>query len=280
MYFIDVSNAVSTIPTPNPPSTNPGYFAHGNPALGVAPTVLDPDWLNCVQSELINAAALSGLAPSKTQYNQLAIAIASRGCRASVFVSSGVWTVPQGCYSAKITCVGAGAGAGYNSGFASGGGGSGGATIKWLNNTLTPGTSYTITVGAGGAAAGTPGNGQFGGSSSFGTICTALGGAPGGGGSGPTNGGGIGGYAAGGDINFQGGMGGDAIEMTTSPGGIGGYGGGSIFGGSPRGATGYSFPVPFSPYAYGAGGSASGDDASGDGASGNPGCGGIVIIEY
>jgi hypothetical protein len=278
-FQIDVPNAATSLPTPAAAGT-PGYFAAGNPALGIPYTTLSEDFMNNLMMEFVNAAALSGLAPSKTQYNQLAIAIANQRCRASVFTTSGTWTVPAGCFSAKITCVGGGGGAGFNSTYAGGGGGSGGAAMKWLNNVLTPGATYTITVGGGGPAAATPGGGNSGGNSSFGSIVTALGGGGGGGGSGTTNGGGAGGSATGGDINFAGGYGGDGVQITTSPGGIGGYGGGSIFGGSPRGATGYSFPVTFLSNAYGAGGSASGDNGAGAGASGNSGCGGIVIIEY
>lgn len=83
------------------------------------------------------------------------------------FTSSGTWVCPSGVYSAEFLVVGAG-GAGGGVGataatrVASAGGGGGGA-VKKVNLITTPGTSYTITIGAKGtgAAALAGGNGGY-----------------------------------------------------------------------------------------------------------------------
>lgn len=71
------------------------------------------------------------------------------------FTSSGTWTCPAGVYSAEFLVVGAGGGGGgtdcsVNTRSAAGGGGGGGA-VKYGTLAVTPGSTYTITVGAGGA---------------------------------------------------------------------------------------------------------------------------------
>ena len=82
------------------------------------------------------------------------------------FTESGTWTAPAGVYSAEFLVVGAGgSGGGLLSSLvtqytASGGGGGGG--VKNINLTVTPGTSYTITIGAKGTGStGVGANGGF-----------------------------------------------------------------------------------------------------------------------
>lgn len=81
------------------------------------------------------------------------------------FTSSGSWVAPAGVSSAEILCVGAGGGGGgtdasVNTNNSSGGGGGGGA-VKKITVAVTPGTTYTVTIGAKGtggtATAGTNG---------------------------------------------------------------------------------------------------------------------------
>lgn len=70
------------------------------------------------------------------------------------FTSSGTWVCPSSVYSAEFLVVGAGgAGGGVGASgatrYAAGGGGGGGAVKKQILK-LTPGATYTITIGAGG----------------------------------------------------------------------------------------------------------------------------------
>lgn len=99
---------------------------------------------------------------------------------ADVFASSGNWTCPAGVQKVLVAVIGGGGGgesnvvnsrAGYN-------GGAGGYGVGIL--TVTPSTSYTVTVGAGGAGGSGPNgvNGTAGGTSTFETI-SATGGAGG-----------------------------------------------------------------------------------------------------
>lgn len=74
MYQTDQSTAASSLPTPAAAGTQ-GFFTGGNPAEGEAATILDADWLNMVQAELINIVEAAGETPSKTTYNQVLTAI-------------------------------------------------------------------------------------------------------------------------------------------------------------------------------------------------------------
>ena len=87
--------------------------------------------------------------------------------RVREFTSSGTWVCPSGVYAADFLVVGAG---GAGGGVASSGllntcvgGGGGGGAVKKLTLSTTPGTSYTITIGAKGTGAGAlaGGNGGF-----------------------------------------------------------------------------------------------------------------------
>lgn len=82
------------------------------------------------------------------------------------FTSSGTWTAPSGCNTAEIILVGAGGGGGgggasgsnasgpqfYRAGGSGGGGGGGGEFVRRFIS-VTPGTTYPITIGSGGAGA-------------------------------------------------------------------------------------------------------------------------------
>jgi hypothetical protein len=89
----------------------------------------------------------------------------SRQPKSRTFSTSGVWTVPTGVTSVKVTCVGAG-GTGYTSQFAGGGGGYISGIVDLTNVTSVP-----VTVGAAPVQSG--GNG---GDSSFGSLLFAQGG--------------------------------------------------------------------------------------------------------
>lgn len=70
MYRIDQPTAVASIPTP-PAAGTQGYFTKGDPSVGAAATIVDQDWLNRVQEELMSILTAAGTVPSKTTYNQV-----------------------------------------------------------------------------------------------------------------------------------------------------------------------------------------------------------------
>ena len=87
--------------------------------------------------------------------------------RQTDFTSSGTWTAPSGVYSAQFLVVGAGGGGGGTTQLVteySISGGGGGGAVKQINLSVTPGTSYTVTIGAkgtGGSGAAAGGSGGF-----------------------------------------------------------------------------------------------------------------------
>lgn len=95
------------------------------------------------------------------------------------FTASGTFVVPAGVTSVTVQAWGGGGAGGgcTNQSRATGGGGAGGS---YTNSTVsvTPGASYTVTVGNGGLGA-SAANGGSGGTSSFGALVTAIGGAGG-----------------------------------------------------------------------------------------------------
>jgi hypothetical protein len=153
------------------------------------------------------------------------------------------WTAPTGVTSVNYLVVGGGGGGGDGvpTRTTGGGGGAGGMLTGTLS--VTPGTSYTVTIGAGGASGTSPANG---GNSVFSSI-TALGGGNGAyggqngavGGNGGSGGGSSGPFAGG---TFAGGLGtsgqgnngGSASQYT----GSGGGGAGAVGGAGNAGAVG------------------------------------------
>jgi hypothetical protein len=215
-------------------------------------------------------------------------------------VGTTTWTPPTGVYSVEYLVVGGGGGAG--NGYDNAGGGGGGAGMVLAGNVaVTPGQSYTVTVGAGGAGGadartnnpGLPGN-----NSVFGSI-TALGGGQG---LGSRTGGAVGAAQIGSSTAATGGAG--------AGGGAGGLGGGGATGaGSANsgasggaGGAGQASTIIGSSVTYGvggAGGSAGapttdgangtanrgnggqgGRSNSADSAKGGDGGSGVVVIRY
>lgn len=120
------------------------------------------------------------------------------------------WTAPTGVTSVSaLVIAGGGQGGPHNGGDKGGGGGGAGGLIYNASYSVTPGNSYTVTVGAGGSttAAGSNAPGQNGGNSVFATL-TAIGGGGGaqGYGGGPYAGG-NGGSGGGGTADGTGGNG-------------------------------------------------------------------------
>lgn len=181
----------------------------------------------------------------------------------NVYTSSTTWICPAGITKAKVTVVGAGGSAASHTSQTGAGGGGGGSAIKIL--TVTPGVTYTITIGTGGAALPSGGgirNGNNGGSSSFSGPDILTVSATGGYGGfytlyGP------GGVGSGGDLNIQGGTGVGSANGANFPSSTGGE---TILCGRALWAT---FPT------YG-GGSGGGINDAGSNQGGN----GVIILEY
>jgi len=103
--------------------------------------------------------------------------------KVSTFTSTGTFTAPTNCSSVEITLVGGGGGGGGaryagNNSMRQGGGGGGGLVVK-KQLSVTPGTSYTVTIGAGGSGGTYLAAGSVGSDSTFGSLATALGGGSG-----------------------------------------------------------------------------------------------------
>ncbi len=188
------------------------------------------------------------------------------------FNSSTTWVAPVGVTSVQVEAWGAGAGA-YNgvsnrAGCCQAGraGGGGGAYSKKNTVSVTPGNSYTVTVGAGGAGGASPANG---GDTYFIDNTTVL--AKGGvkantpepvfGGAGGSSASGVG------DTKFSGGAGGDGADV--SPGTASGAGGGSSAGTASNGVKGGNATAGTTP-----GSGATAPSGGGNGGTGSSGAGG------
>jgi hypothetical protein len=88
MFQTDQATAANTLPTPSAAGT-PGYFTNGNPASGVAATILDADFMNMIMMELSNVVTGAGIALSKTAYNQVLAAIKRLGQNTVVLADTG-----------------------------------------------------------------------------------------------------------------------------------------------------------------------------------------------
>ncbi len=76
MYQVDNSTAATTMPTPAAVGPNPGgFFTSGNPAGGIAATVVDQDIMNAVMMEICNVVTGADITLSKTSQTQLYQAI-------------------------------------------------------------------------------------------------------------------------------------------------------------------------------------------------------------
>lgn len=159
------------------------------------------------------------------------------------------WVAPTGVTSVSVVAVGGGGGGGCINSYQGGGGG-----LGWKNNiAVTPGTSYTVVVGAG-----APNNGS--GGKSYFISCGLVSGL---GGIRPNGGGRVG------DGGGVGGCGGYTISTWGGAGGAGGYSGGGGYGGynGCLAGPGYGGAGGGARY-YGRGG---GVGLLGEGASGNAG---------
>jgi len=138
------------------------------------------------------------------------------GITAFTTVETTSWTAPTGLTSLEVLVVGGGGAGGKQSG----GGGGGGGVVHQTSRSVTPDSSYTVTVGAGGGYPASGFHGESGGNSVFDTI-TAVGGG-GAGGYGATTSGASGGSGGGGGPRHSGSTGGSATQGNS--GGGTGYG--------------------------------------------------------
>nr|WP_314074898.1 hypothetical protein [uncultured Roseococcus sp.] len=270
MFRIDNSTAAAVLPTPLAPGV-PGYFSAGNPISGTPATVVDADWLNFVQEELIAFLVAAGIAPDRTNLTQVLAACRSMFAgRLWVFANTGTLVVPAGITKLKFTVWGGGAsGASTADGNYLGGGGGGGGYGEGLYD-VTPGASLPITVGNGGA------NANAGQASSVGSFISALGGNPGWAGSSAGIGiGGTGGGVTGAQVAIPGRAGSGGIYYGNPGGTVEGGNGGGAYGGQPVRAVGAaSGVVPGVPGSFPGGGGSGGSGVAGAGA----GAKGLVIV--
>jgi hypothetical protein len=102
MFQTDQPTAVSSIPTPAAAGTQ-GFFTGGNPGAGQPATVVDADWLNMIQSELVNVVTAAGETPSKTTYNQVLAALKSMFAPVGGIASNVSMTVSAQSATATLT---------------------------------------------------------------------------------------------------------------------------------------------------------------------------------
>ncbi|EOU3077101.1 phage tail protein [Yersinia enterocolitica] len=201
-----------------------------------------------------NLSEIKTAGPAAVAQTLLNLGLGIRGL--STFTASGSWTCPEGVTTVYIDACGGGGGGAYSSPGATGGGGGGGAAaVIGASISVTPGVTYTVTIGGPGAAGTSSSvNGVAGGATSFGSLLVLNGGGGGLSSAGAGVGGGTGGNAGtagvlngglsfggsgGGCVLGNGGAGGSGAMFGTIPGQYGGGGGGGANGGSgARGAYG------------------------------------------
>lgn len=241
MHRIDTPTAASSLPTPKPAGPD-GYFTAGNVTTGQSATIVEYDWLNTIQEELMTILARGGVSADKTNNGQLLTALANLFTGAFVQVTTTQsLLVPPYASKVAIRMVGGGAGGAHcqsnGTNYRAGGGGGSGAYAE-AQRPVIPGTLLTAIVGTGGPSE------TAGGATSLAQpgqwTVTAGGGFPGTW-SAPINSpGGMGGQPSGGDLNSGGTFGGDGMAAgvfaTT------GYGGSGPWGGGPRAANGGNVP--------------------------------------
>jgi hypothetical protein len=76
MYRIDNATAITPMPAVAVPGPNPNsFFTGGNPGAGQLATIVDADWANTVQEELVAVVLGAGLALDKADHDQVLEAI-------------------------------------------------------------------------------------------------------------------------------------------------------------------------------------------------------------
>ena len=280
MHRIDNRFAATIMPVPTPQGTA-GFFTEGDPTTGTSPTIVDADFLNTLQEELMNVLAKGGVAPLKTDNTQLLHALSAlfTGAYTQITTSQSL-LVPPWATQVAFRMVGAGGGGAHcasdGTNYQSGGGGGSGAYAE-AQRPCTPGSLLTAVVGVGGPSETAGGTTSLAFTGQWTVSCTggepALWDFP-------TNShGGMGGQASGGDLNSMGTFGGDGmangVYATT------GYGGPGPWGGGPR-AGNTTGPGPGAPgLGPGAGGGGCYDNTnSGNYVNGGTGANGMIQYRW
>jgi hypothetical protein len=257
MHRIDNATAATAMPEPLPAGT-PGFFSRGDEVVGQMATIVEYDWANAVQEELMSIVLRGGVTPDKANTTQVLQALANlfTGAYIQITASQSLLVPP---YATKVAfrMVGSGGGGAHcqsdGTSYVSGGGGGSGAYAEAQRDCI-PGELLTAVIGVGGI-------------SEAGGTTTSLAAPAGrwtvsaGGGQpalwdAPTNShGGMGGMPAGGDLESAGTFGGDGeASGVYQP---YGYGGPGPWGGGPRagnvGGTGGPGAPGMGPGAGGAG---------------------------
>ena len=237
MHRIDNPSASTSLPTPTPLGPE-GYFTKGNINVGQSATIVEFDWLNTIQEELMSIVLRGGLTSDKTDNTQLLKALSNlfTGPTQQITASQSLLVPP---YATQIAfrLVGAGAGGAHcqttGTNYRSGGGGGSGAYAE-AQRAVTPGALLTAVVGVGGIeeAPGSttslafPGNWTVSADGGQPSLWDA-----------PNNShGGIGGIPAGGDMESMGTFGGDGQAAGATSLSSTGYGGPGPWGGGSRAA--------------------------------------------
>jgi hypothetical protein len=240
MHRIDNQSAATSLPAPTPLGPE-GFFTAGNVNVGQSATIVEYDWLNTVQEELMSIVLRGGLTSDKADNTQVLKALANLFTGAFVQITtSQSLLVPPYATQIAFRLVGSGGGGAHcqsdGTNYTSGGGGGSGAYSE-AQRPVTPGSLLTAVVGVGGIseAGGTTTSLAF-----PGQWSVSAGGGGAGTWSGPNNSpGGPGGVASGGDLNSSGTFGGDGeangIYATTGYGGAGPWGGGARSGNTTTG---------------------------------------------
>lgn len=138
------------------------------------------------------------------------------------------WTAPAGVISVRAECWGSGGGgAGSTNSVRGGAAGGGGEYAAEPSAVVTPGNSYTFTVGAAGTAGAVAGDGGAGGSSTFAANAVTVTANGGSGGVHTGTPGAAGGTGSTNTTHFNGGAGGNAVAASSAGGGGGGGSGGT-----------------------------------------------------
>ena len=246
-------------------------------------SILDTDSSN---NYSLTSAFLNIRAPGTLQAQSSTITLTGSSYNAEIsFYNSETWNAPQGISSISVKAWGGGGGGGGGTGTGGGGGGGG----EFRQNTtvpVTPGNSYSVTIGQGGTG-GYSSNGGNGGDSSFSTSVVAKGGnggtLGGSGGTGGTGGTGTIGYAGGNGAagsGSSGGGGGEGAGSTANGGNASGTTGGTGTDGGDGGAGATSRDGNGNPGEIPGGAGGGGGESKFSTTRGGAGRAGLVIIQY